>query len=72
MTFQEESRVCTDLCDHRTLFVRDILQSIYLGKVMAKNSLASSSFTNLPIWSNEGLQELNAKPEVQSSKQIKF
>ena len=36
--FQEEARVCTDLCDHGAFFLRDILQSIYLGKGMEKNT----------------------------------
>lgn len=37
--FQERSRVCNDLCDHRTLFLRDDLESIYLGKIDGKKTL---------------------------------
>lgn len=34
--FQGGSRVHNNLCDHGTLFLRDILQSICLGKVDGK------------------------------------
>lgn len=36
--FQEGSRVYNNLYDHGTLFLREILQSIYLGKVDGKKS----------------------------------
>lgn len=72
VTFQEEASVCPDLCDHGALFLRDILQSIYLGEGMEKNHTARPGFMSLLIWSNPGPQELCAKPKMQSSKQSKF
>lgn len=42
--FQEGSRVYNNLCDHGTLFLREILQSIYLGKVDGKKSQSKFQF----------------------------
>lgn len=44
MKFQEESGVSSNLYDHRTLFLREILQSIYLGKIDEKKSQKKFQF----------------------------